>query len=92
LLIGLEAVRNDDSLIKLQVYDDFELLSLAIQLRTMIGDFIDCLIVASAMSHADGLLTEDSLIHDLKQNKIFRELVKSTNPKFEIRKLSEIVR
>jgi predicted nucleic acid-binding protein len=85
---GIEAITHDDSLIKLQVYGD-ENLSLAFKLRGLLSDFIDCLILATAINYADALLTEDRDIHRLKRNQRFRELIKSINSKFEIQQLSE---
>lgn len=85
---GIQAIINDDSIIKLRTYDSREL-STAFKLRAILGDFIDCLILATAMNQADRLLTEDRDIHDLKRNERFKELVKSANPKFEILTLSE---
>lgn len=89
ILRGVEAILNDNSLIKLKAYDN-QNVSTAIELRKTLGDFIDCLIVSSAMNNADVLLTEDEYIHDLKRDEKFKELTRSMNPKFEIRRLSEI--
>ncbi|MDG6923008.1 MAG: PIN domain-containing protein [Nitrososphaerota archaeon] len=83
---GIQAVIEDDSIKKLDPYESGTL-SVAIQLREMLGDFIDCLILATAISQADVLLTEDRSIHDLRHQSVFRELVKSENPDFEIRKI-----
>jgi hypothetical protein len=83
---GIQAIREDDSITKLPPYNRAQL-STAIKLREMLGDFIDCLILSTAINLADGLMTEDGSIHELKRNEGFRELLKSVNPKFEIRKL-----
>lgn len=83
---GIEAIIEDNSIIKLTSYDS-DSLSTAIKLREILGDFIDCLILSTALNHADELLSEDGSIHELKKNERFKEIVKSINPKFEIRKL-----
>lgn len=79
---------KDDSLMKLQSYDD-QNLATAFKLRETLNDFIDCLILSTAVNQADVLLTEDGYIHNLKQNETFKELIKPINPKFEIQRLSE---
>lgn len=83
---GIRAIMEDESIAKLRAYDS-EQLSTAIKLREMLGDFIDCMILATAINQADGLLTEDGSIHELRRNEEFKKLVKSVNPDFEIRKL-----
>lgn len=85
---GIEAIIHDDSLIKLQAYGDANL-SLAFKLKGLLSDFIDCLILATAIHCADALLTEDLDIHGLRQDQSFRELIKSINSKFEIGRLGD---
>lgn len=84
---GIKAITEDNSIIKLQAYESDELTT-AIKLRRLLGDFIDCLILSTAINRSDGLLTEDGNIHELKKNDDYKDILKSVNPKFEIRKLS----
>ncbi len=83
---GIQAVTEDESIKKLDPYENGTL-SVAFKLREMLGDFIDCLILATAISQADVLLTEDRSIHDLRHQASFKELVITDNPDFEIRKI-----
>jgi predicted nucleic acid-binding protein len=88
---GIEAIDRDDSLIKLRAYDQ-ENLSTAFKLRHTLKDFIDCLIFSTALNQADVLLTEDQLMHELERDEpSFNEIIKTTNPKFEIRRLSDFM-
>ncbi|MDG6999830.1 MAG: hypothetical protein JRN15_12025 [Nitrososphaerota archaeon] len=48
-------------------------MSITVKLRKVLGDFIDCMIVGTALSQAQGLLTEDGSIHELKRNATFKE-------------------
>jgi hypothetical protein len=57
----------------------------------MLSDFIDCLILSSAINQCDALITEDGDIQNLKKNKEFNELLMKTNPKFKIQTLKEIL-
>lgn len=84
---GIEVILNDDSLLKIPSFASANLL-VTFKLRTMLNDFIDCLILAAAINYADALLTEDRYILDLRQNQKFKELLKSRNPKFEIERLT----
>ncbi|MDH2900862.1 MAG: PIN domain-containing protein [archaeon] len=85
---GIDAIIKDDSLMKLQSYDDRNLAT-AFKLRETLNDFIDCLILSTAVNQADVLLTEDGFIHNLKRNETFKELIRPINPKFQIQRLSE---
>jgi predicted nucleic acid-binding protein len=86
---GLDTITNDDSIVKLPLYERGQL-STSFRLRDMIGDFIDCIIISAALTHSDGLITEDRDLHELKRSKEFLEIARELNPKFEIRKLSDI--
>lgn len=71
---------SDESLRKVGVYEG-EPLSLAIDLRSHHYDFMDCLILASAMSVCEILVTEDELI---TSNDELVEFVGRTRPGFLI--------
>jgi predicted nucleic acid-binding protein len=89
VLRGIESLRHDDSISKIDAYD-YRVVSTSLKLRSFLSDFIDCIILASAVEHADILLTEDNLIHDLKRKKEFKELVASINPRFIIQSISDL--
>ncbi len=64
-----------------------QLLLTAFRLRNMMDDFVDCLILATAINHCDELITEDNDILNLRDN---GELLK-VNPAFKIKPLSEVL-
>ncbi len=87
---GIRALTYDESTKIIPPYDSTILL-IAFKLRTMLDDFIDCLILASALHECDALLTEDSDIHTLKKERGFIEIFATINPKFKIQNLAEIL-
>ena len=68
VLRGIESLRHDDSISKIDAYDQ-KVVSTALKLGSFLSDFIDCIILASALEYADILVTEDNLIHDLKRKR-----------------------
>ena len=56
----------------------------------MLGDFIDCLILSSALNKCDALITEDSDMLNLNGSNEFIELVMKTKPVFKIRTMAEM--
>jgi len=53
-------------------------------------DFIDCIILSTALNNADTFVTEDQVINGLNKNAKFLEHRASINPKFEIKPAREI--
>ena len=87
---GIRAIIRDDEIETIPFHDS-ELLLTSFELRKVLIDFIDCLIVSSAINHCDALITEDSEIHSLKKNNNIRGLIAATNPKFRIQMLNELL-
>jgi PIN domain nuclease of toxin-antitoxin system len=87
---GIKAIIYDDAIETISIHDN-NLLLTAFKLRSMLNDFIDCLILSSAINQSDALITEDSDMQNLKKNKEFNELQKTTNTTFKIQKLNEIL-
>ena len=87
---GIRAIVYDDGIERIPVHDSSVLLT-AFKLRRMLNDFIDCLILSSAINRNDILVTEDGDIHDLGEKREFQELLQSINPQFKIQKLTEIL-
>ncbi|MBI4258328.1 MAG: hypothetical protein HY619_05170 [Thaumarchaeota archaeon] len=85
---GIRAIVHDEELEKITIYEDTILLT-AFKLRNMLSDFIDCLILSSAMNRCDFLVTEDSKIQNLKEDKEFNEMLGNINPKFRIQRLAD---
>ena len=87
---GVRAIIYDER-IEIIPISDSKLLITSFKLRSIFNDFIDCLILSTALNHCEALITEDNEIQNLKKNKEFNKFLATTNPKFRIQKLSEIL-
>ena len=85
---GIRAIVYDETIEMIPMYESTILLT-AFKLRSMLSDFIDCLILSSAINRCDALITEDNDIQDLKKNREFNELLSTVNPKFKVQTLTE---
>jgi len=85
---GIRAIVHDGTITLIPIHESTLLLT-AFKLRNMLSDFIDCLILASAIHHSDVLITEDNDIIDLTKDGEFILLYNRINPKFKIQKLTE---
>jgi predicted nucleic acid-binding protein len=81
--LGVKALLYDDSIEKIPTYDSKILLT-AITLRSLMVDFVDCLILSTALNSCDELITEDQVIHDLQENKKYLDLQSTINPDFKM--------
>jgi len=90
VLRGVRALLYDDRVSKIPAHDTAVLLT-AFKLRKVLSDFIDCLILSSAINRADVLVTEDKNILGLLNVKEFQELVQGLNPVFKVRRLKEVL-
>ena len=77
---AVRAIVSDETLRKVRLYED-GVIPLAIALRRHNSDFIDCVILASAVLTCEILVTEDELL--LRSGEIIK-LVRKTNPEFLI--------
>ena len=87
---GLNAIIYNDGIDIIPMHDT-TILQTAFKLRNMLNDFIDCLILSSAMNNSEAIITEDNEIQNLKKNTQFHNLVADLNPGFKILKLTEII-
>lgn len=87
---GLRAIIHDDRMRRIPIHD-VSILSTALKLRRLLRDFIDCLIISTALYNADILLTEDIDIHQLSTTSKFKELKNNINPKLEVKSIKELV-
>ncbi len=85
---GIRAIIYDEIIETIPIYESTLLLT-AFKLRRMLSDFIDCLILSSAINRCDALITEDSDIQNLKKTNEFNELLMTINPKFKVQTLTE---
>ena len=84
---GISAIVYDEGMTVVPMHDRSVLL-MAFKLRRMLSDFIDCLILSSAMNYCDAIVTEDKDIQELKKKKEFNGIVAAVNPKFKIQTLT----
>jgi PIN domain nuclease of toxin-antitoxin system len=87
---GIKAIIYDDTIETIPIHDN-NLLLTSFKLRRILNDFIDCLILSSAINQCDALITEDNDIQNLKKNKEFNKFLTTTNTEFKIQKLTEIL-
>ncbi|MBO3799971.1 MAG: hypothetical protein FGF52_02795, partial [Candidatus Brockarchaeota archaeon] len=88
--MGIRAVVFDETITRILIHER-EVLILACRLRRLLSDYIDCLILSSALSQCDALISEDTDIQSLRRNREFQELLKMVNSEFKIFRLAEIV-
>jgi predicted nucleic acid-binding protein len=85
---GIRAIVYDEMMTVVLMHDSSVLLT-AFKLRRMLSDFIDCLILSSAINHCDAVVTEDKDIQSLEKKEEFNGLVTTVNPKFKIQTLTD---
>lgn len=85
---GIRAIVHDGTIKMIPTYET-PLLLTAFKLRNILSDFIDCLILSSALNRCDALITEDNDIQSLKKTKEFNYLLPTVNPKFKIQTLTD---
>lgn len=87
---GINAIIYNDTIETIPIHDT-TILQTSFKLRNMLNDFIDCLILSTAMNHSEAVITEDNEIQSLKKNLEFHNLIADLNPGFKILKLTEII-
>ncbi|RLF19393.1 MAG: hypothetical protein DRZ82_05820 [Thermoprotei archaeon] len=90
VLKGLRAIIYDNRINRIPIYDTTILLT-AFKIRSLLDDFIDCLILSSAINKADILITEDEDILMLSRKKEFNNIIGRLNSKFEIRTIKDFI-
>lgn len=87
---GIRAIVYDETIETIPMHESTLLLT-AFKLRSILSDFIDCLILSSSINRCDALITEDNDIQNLKKNREFNEFLTTIHPKFKIQTLTEIL-
>jgi PIN domain nuclease of toxin-antitoxin system len=87
---GISAIIYNDAIETIPMHDT-TILQTAFKLRKMLNDFIDCLILSSAMNNSEAIITEDKEIQSLRKSSEFYGLVADSNPGFKVLKLIEII-
>ena len=85
---GIRAIVHDDRIEKIPIHDGSVLLT-AFRLRRSLNDFVDCLILSSAINRSDLLSTEDRDIQNLGDKELL-EIIQTTNPEFKIQNLASL--
>ena len=80
---GVLAVARDEGLVRVPLLDE-EVLKTSHSLRGILGDYLDCVILSSAINRCDTILTEDGLIRGLPEDQSYRDLINRVNPGFII--------
>ena len=90
VLRGLRAIIYDNRIDRVPIYDT-TILSTAFKIRSLLNDFIDCLILSSAINKANALVTEDDDILMLLHKKEFNSIIERLNSKFEIMTIKDLI-
>ena len=85
---GISAIVYDERITVVPMHDSSILLT-AFKLRRMLSDFVDCLILSSAINQNDAIVTEDKDIQNLKRQAEFKGLLVMMNPKFKVQTLTD---
>jgi hypothetical protein len=80
---GVLTVARDEGLVRIPLLDE-EVLKTSLSLRGILGDYLDCVILSSAINRCDTILTQDALIRGLPENQSYRDLINRINPGFII--------
>ena len=90
VLRGVRSIFYDERLVKVPFVES-SVLFVAFELRRFVRDFIDCVILSSAVNCCDVLVTEDYELLGLNDCRSFRGLVRAENPKFKVLSLDEFL-
>lgn len=83
VLEGLRAILSDESVHQVD-FQQTRILQRAIVARSKIDDFVDCLILCSALTAADALVSEDETIRTALSDESFRRSLQPSNPAFTV--------
>ena len=89
VLKGLKAVLHDDRIERVLAHEQ-EVLFTAVNLRRLLPDFVNCLILATALHKADVLVTEDEELHEISETSEFRALAATVNPRFKVKRARDL--
>lgn len=78
--LAIKSIQSDSAIRKVGAYTD-DTMSTAIDLRRHHSDFVDCLILASALSECDVFVTEDA---GIQKNEDLMKTALQLKPKFKV--------
>ncbi|MEM2987834.1 MAG: hypothetical protein QXK26_02180 [Candidatus Bathyarchaeia archaeon] len=87
---GIRALIYNETIKVIEIHET-PILHTAFKIRNIISDFINCLILSSAINQCDALVTEDTDMQTIEKDKNYQELIAAKNPKFKIYNLEEIL-
>jgi PIN domain nuclease of toxin-antitoxin system len=85
LATGIRSIMGDDTVAKASAYGE-GVVATSVGIRRYHKDFVDCLIVASAIEHCEALLSEE----DLGKNDDLVRFVREMKPKFRFLRLNDL--
>ena len=80
---GIQSLSMDPDIAKIP-YFSTHVLNTSFMLRRKLNDYLDCLILSTAVNEADVLLTEDDLLLRFMDDDANRALLHALNPDFKI--------
>ena len=80
---GIQAVLSDETIRHVQ-FQDPGILTRAIDMRSKVNDFIDCLILAAAATTADALVSEDEELREMILQENLKAKLNPINADFNI--------
>jgi PIN domain nuclease of toxin-antitoxin system len=83
VLDGLKAIQNDETISQIDFHQT-EILARAMAVRSELDDFVDCLILSSAATAADALVSEDEAIQEAVSNDEIRARLRPANAAFNV--------
>ena len=89
LLDGVSFINNYSKISKIPIQYP-EILILAQEFRKIHQDYIDCIILASAVKSSDVFITMDGILREMIQTKWYKIILKE-NPTFHVTSFSEFI-
>jgi len=80
---GITAVTYDEALTKIPLLEG-DVIQISFTLRGVMNDYLDCVILSSAICSCEAIVTEDRLIHGIEDNPLYKHLIEESNPHFKI--------
>lgn len=87
---GINALIHDERIERIPVHHS-PILATSFKLRSMMNDFIDCTILATALHYSDVLVTEDGIIHGLWDRPEYQDLKQGLQSSFLIKKIRDVL-
>lgn len=87
---GVKSLLYDERITKISIQDTSIILT-SFELRRILHDYIDCLILSSAVNNAEMLVTEDEDIHKLYGDEGFQRIINRLKPGFKIVRIRDLI-